>query len=50
MNLTTLFERFVKEKTFLLGATPKTIRWYRQSWNAFTRTVGTPDVLERVLK
>lgn len=47
MNWNELFERFVKEKTFLLGVTPKTIRWYRQSWNAFTRTIGTPDVLDR---
>lgn len=47
MDLNGLFERFVKEKTFLLGVTPKTIRWYRQRWNAFTRTIGTPDVLDR---
>jgi integrase/recombinase XerD len=47
MNLSTLFAQFVKEKTFLLNVTPKTIRWYHQSWNAFTRNVGTPEILDR---
>jgi integrase/recombinase XerD len=46
-NINGLFERFVKEKKFLLGVTPKTERWYRQSWNAFTRTVGSPEILDR---
>lgn len=47
MNWNELFERFVKEKKFLLGVTVNTERWYRQSWTAFTRTVGTPEVLDR---
>lgn len=47
MDISVLFEQFVKEKTFLLNVTPKTLRWYRQSWNAITRNVGTPETLDR---
>lgn len=47
MDFAALFAQFVKEKTFLLNVTPKTIRWYHQSWNAFTRNVGTPEILDR---
>jgi hypothetical protein len=45
MNLGELFNQFVKEKTFLAGVTPKTVRFYRQSFNAYTRSVGfiAPD-------
>jgi integrase/recombinase XerD len=45
MNLDELFNQFVKEKTFLAGVTPKTVRFYRQSFKAYTRSVGsiTPD-------
>jgi site-specific recombinase XerD len=35
-----LFKRFVKEKTFLTNVSPKTVRFYQQSYNAFKRTVG----------
>ena len=47
MDLSKLFAQFVKEKPFLLNVTPKTIRWYWQSWNAFTRNVGIPEYLDR---
>lgn len=47
MDLSALFTQFVKEKTFLLNVTPKTIIWYNQSWNAFTRNVGIPEILDR---
>jgi len=35
-----LFNRFVKEKTFLANVSPKTVRFYQQSYKAFKRTVG----------
>jgi len=35
-----LFKRFVKEKTFLANVSPKTVRFYQQSYKAFKRTVG----------
>lgn len=35
-----LFKRFVKEKTFLANVSPKTVRFYQQSYRAFKRTVG----------
>src|SRR6185295_9175745 len=35
-----LFKRFVKEKTFLSNVSPKTVRFYQQSYNAFKRSVG----------
>jgi integrase/recombinase XerD len=47
MELGDLFERFVKEKKYLLNVTPKTEKWYRSSWIAFTRSVGTPENLDR---
>jgi hypothetical protein len=45
MDIGELFNQFVKEKTYLAGVTPKTVRFYRQSFTAYTRTVGpvTPD-------
>jgi integrase/recombinase XerD len=38
--LDVLFKRFVKEKTFLANVSPKAVRFYQQSYNAFKRTVG----------
>jgi hypothetical protein len=35
-----LFKRFVKEKTFLANVSPKTVRFYQQSYKAFKRTMG----------
>ncbi len=43
MFLDELFERFLKEKTFLAGVSPKTIRSYRQALNAYKRVC--PDSL-----
>jgi integrase/recombinase XerD len=38
-----LFERFLKEKTFLTGVSPKTIRSYRQAFNAYQRVLSGED-------
>ena len=35
MFLADLFEKFLKEKTFLVGVSPKTIRSYRQAFQAY---------------
>ncbi|MEK6300252.1 MAG: site-specific integrase [Acidobacteriota bacterium] len=35
-----LFKRFVKEKTYLSNVSPKTVRYYQQSYNAFKKAVG----------
>jgi integrase/recombinase XerD len=40
MNLLELFERFVREKTYLSNVTPKTVSFYRQSFNAYIKAVG----------
>src|ERR1044072_9800224 len=40
MNLGELFERFVREKTFLNNVTPSTVSFYRQSFNAYKKAVG----------
>jgi hypothetical protein len=40
MNLGELFERFLREKTFLNNVTPKTVSFYRQSFTAYKQTVG----------
>jgi integrase/recombinase XerD len=42
-----LFEQFVREKRLLKNVTPKTVRWYNQSWAAFTGAVGVPDKIEK---
>jgi integrase/recombinase XerD len=47
MNLNTLYEQFIREKKYLCNVTKKTEDWYRQSWSAFTRSVGTPENLDR---
>ena len=39
-----LFEHFLKEKQFLNGVSPKTIRSYQQAFNAFVRVVGEVGV------
>ena len=40
-----LFKRFVKEKTFLANVSPKTVRFYQQSYKAFKRTVQGERIL-----
>jgi len=40
MSLGELFERFIREKTFLNNVTPKTVSFYRQSFKAYKQTVG----------
>lgn len=47
MNLESLFARFVKERRFIDNVTDKTLIWYRQAWRAFTRSVGTPENLDK---
>jgi len=44
MLLNELFEQFIRERTYLDNVTPRTIRFFRQSWSAFQRTL--PDVIE----
>jgi site-specific recombinase XerD len=38
-----LFERFLKEKQFLANISPKTVRSYRQAFNAYRRALGQSD-------
>ena len=45
-TLSTLFERFLKERRFLKNVTPKTLSWYQSSFLAFTRTVDVPDAAQ----
>ena len=47
MELNALYEQFIREKKYLCNVTRKTEEWYRQSWNALTRSVGTPETLDR---
>lgn len=46
-----LIETFVKEKRFLKNVTPKTVRFYYQSLNTFTRMIGDvrPSELSRAV-
>jgi hypothetical protein len=41
-----LFERFVKERIYLKNVTPKTVRYYRNSWDSFKRFI-TIEFLKR---
>lgn len=41
MDLEKLFEQFLKEKTYVQNVAPTTIRFYRQSFNAFKRGNGS---------
>ena len=49
MELEKLFEQFTREKNYLVGVTPKTMAWYKDSWSAFKRMVGVPEVLDRFI-
>ena len=40
LEIEKLFEAFLKEKQFLCGASPATIRIYSKSWAAYNRYVG----------
>ena len=40
MFLEELFTNFLKEKTFLTGVSPKTIRSYQQAFNAYQRVLS----------
>jgi len=44
MFLKELFANFLKEKTFLSGVSPKTIRSYRQAFNAYQRVLSSMSV------
>lgn len=39
--LTTLFEQFLKEKQYLRGISPLTIKSYRQAFDRFTKSGAT---------
>jgi hypothetical protein len=41
--LSTLFERFLRERRDLKNVTPKTVVWYQTAFLAFTRTVAGQD-------
>jgi integrase/recombinase XerD len=41
MSLFSLFEQFLKEKQFLIGISPKTIRSYQQAFKAYQRVLST---------
>jgi site-specific recombinase XerD len=38
--LSSLFERFLRERRYLKNVTPNTIAWYQSAFLAFTRTVS----------
>jgi integrase/recombinase XerD len=46
MFLEDLFEKFLKEKTFLTGVSPKTVRSYRQAFNCYVRLGGAAPTKE----
>lgn len=41
MFLHELFAKFLKEKTFLVGISPKTVRSYKQAFNAYQRVLSS---------
>ena len=47
--LATLFEQFLKERTYLKNVTPRTIVWYRIAFQSYCRALGTatPDLICR---
>jgi integrase/recombinase XerD len=47
--LSTLFERFLRERRYLKNVTPKTVVWYETAFQAFMRsvTVAAPDDLSK---
>jgi hypothetical protein len=49
--LSTLFERFLRERRYLKNVTPKTVVWYQTAFLAFTRTaaVSGPGDLNKSL-
>jgi integrase/recombinase XerD len=49
--LTELFEQFVKERKYLKNVTPKTVIYYRNSWDSFSKFVSAqlPEDLSRAL-
>jgi Site-specific recombinase XerD len=49
MSYQDLFEQFVREKTYLLGVTKKTISWYNQCWTKFVKCVGVPEKIDRAI-
>jgi integrase/recombinase XerD len=49
MNLDELFAQFKKEKVFLKGVREKTLIWYAHSYSAFTRFMGKPEKLDKLV-
>jgi integrase/recombinase XerD len=45
MSLFSLFEQFLKEKQFLIGISPKTIRSYQQAFKAYQRVLSSSGKL-----
>src|SRR5262245_48861795 len=48
VNLSNLFDIFIREREMLYGARPATIRFYRKGWVAFERR-GLPTTLETIV-
>jgi integrase/recombinase XerD len=51
--LSTLFERFLRERRYLKNVTPKTVVWYETAFQAFTRSVtvtGPSDLSKPLLQ
>ena len=47
MSLFSLFEQFLKEKQFLIGISPKTIRSYQQALKAYQRVLSGSGHVDR---
>ena len=45
MSLFSLFEQFLKEKQFLIGISPKTIRSYQQAFKAYQRVLSSQSTI-----
>ncbi len=46
-GLNGLFEKFIVEKTYLENRSPRTISWYRQTFKAYKKIVGTSQILNK---
>jgi hypothetical protein len=47
MSLFSLFEQFLKEKQFLIGISPKTIRSYQQAFKGYQRVLSGSGSVSR---
>ncbi|MCP9496181.1 MAG: tyrosine-type recombinase/integrase [Pyrinomonadaceae bacterium MAG19_C2-C3] len=47
--MTNWFEQFVRERRYLKNVTPKTERYYRNSWSSFVRLTGSEQITKAKL-